>query len=111
MANSLKKRGQKIVKKFSRASLKASSESKEHIKENFISRLSHIENIRLLVLEWSLLVVALIMLAITQAFWFGNSYAEDAFTSGGTYTEATLGDVDSMNPLLRLRIVRKYLVN
>lgn len=99
MANSLKKRGQKIVKKFSRASLKASSESKEHIKENFISRLSHIENIRLLVLEWSLLVVALIMLAITQAFWFGNSYAEDAFTSGGTYTEATLGDVDSMNPL------------
>ena len=99
MANSLKKRGQKIVKKFSRASLKASSESKEHIKENFIGRLSHIANIRLLVLEWSLLVVALIMLAVTQAFWFGNLYAEDAFTSGGTYTEATLGDVDSMNPL------------
>ena len=36
MANSIRKRGQKIVQKFSRASLKASEESKEHIKENLI---------------------------------------------------------------------------
>ena len=99
MANKLKKRGQKLIKKFSKASLKASNESKEHIKENFIDRLSHIENIRLLVLEWALLVIALIMLAVTQAFWFGSSYAENVFTSGGTYTEATIGEVGSMNPL------------
>lgn len=99
MANKLKKRGQKLIKKFSKASLKASNESKEHIKENFIGRLSHIENIRLLVLEWALLVIALIMLAVTQAFWFGSSYAENVFTSGGTYTEATIGEVGSMNPL------------
>ena len=39
------------------------------------------------------------MLAITQAFWFGNSYAENTFTSGGTYTEATIGKVTSLNPL------------
>ncbi|MBQ3436553.1 hypothetical protein IJG26_01185 [Candidatus Saccharibacteria bacterium] len=99
MANSLKKRGQKIIRKFSKASIKAGTESKEHIKENFIARLSHVENIRLLILEWALLIIALIMLAITQAFWFGNSYAENVFTSGGTYTEATLGEVNSMNPL------------
>jgi len=68
MANNLKRRGQKILRKFSRASLKASEESKEHIKENLFERFSHIKDIRLLILEWSLLVAALIMLSITQAF-------------------------------------------
>ena len=99
MADSIKKRGQKFIRKFSRVSLKASSEGKEHIKENLIGRISHIENIRLLVLEWSLLVAALIMLAVTQSIWFRDTYSEDVFSSGGAYTEATLGDVSSLNPL------------
>ncbi|MBO7131942.1 hypothetical protein J6V85_01590 [Candidatus Saccharibacteria bacterium] len=99
MANFFKKSGQKIFNKFSRASLKAGEESKEHIKENLIDRFSHIENVRLLILEWGLLVLALMMLAATQSFWFGDSYAGNAFTTGGIYTEATIGDVNSMNPL------------
>ena len=99
MKNSAKKRGQKFIRRFSRASIKASEEGKEHIKENLIDRISHIANIRLLILEWSLLVGALMMLAFAQAFWFGNSYAENVFVNGGTYTEATLGDVKSLNPL------------
>lgn len=99
MANSLKKRGQKFLQKFSRASLKASEEGKEHIKENVVERVSHIKNVRLLIFEWGLLVFALIMLAAAQAFWFGDSYAEDTYTIGGTYTEATIGDVNSLNPL------------
>ena len=90
MGNSIKKSGQKFIQKFSRASLKASAESKEHIKENLIGRFSHIENIRLLILEWGLLVFALIMLAITQSIWFKDSYSEDVFSKGGTYTEATI---------------------
>lgn len=99
MGISLKKRGQKLVRRFSRASAKASEESRERIEENFIQRLSHIKNIRLLIFEWSLLVFALIMLAVTQAFWFSASYAEDTFIEGGSYTEATLGRVSSLNPL------------
>lgn len=99
MADSLKKRGQKFLRRFSRASIRAGEESKEHIKENLIGRVSHIQNIRLLILEWSLLVAALIMLAVTQAFWSGSSYASDVFVDGGSYTEATLGRVNSMNPL------------
>lgn len=99
MVNSIKKRGQKIARKFSKASLKASENSRKHIKEKFINRISHVENIRLLVFEWILMISALIVLAVAQAFWFGNSYAENAFTAGGTYTEATLGEVNSLNPL------------
>lgn len=99
MTNKLKKSGQRFVRKFSRVSIKASEESKEHIKENFIQRLSHIKNIRLLVLEWVLLVTALILLAIAQAFWSGESYAVDTYLEGGTYIEATIGRINSLNPL------------
>ena len=99
MVGNLKKSGQKFLKKFSQASIRASEEGKEHIKENLIQRVSHIRDIKLLILEWSLLVAALVMLAITQAFWFNSSYASDVFVDGGTYAEATIGQVNSMNPL------------
>lgn len=109
MKNSIKKRGQKFVRRFSRVSQKAGEEGKEHIKENLIGRFSHIMNIRLLILEWSLLVIALILLATTQAFWFGESYAMTVFTTGGNYTEATLGEVNSMNPLFATTSSEKVL--
>ena len=109
MVNSIKKRGQKYLRKFSRASVKASQEGKEHIRENFINRLSHIENIRLLIFEWGLLIFALIMLATTQAFWFRNSYAENVYSYGGTYIEATIGEINSMNPLFAVTDSEKAL--
>lgn len=99
MKNSIKKSGQKVFRKFSRVTVRASEEGKEHIKENLVERISHIKNIRLLIFEWCLLAFALIMLAVTQALWFGNSYAGNSFSEGGTYTEATIGDVNSLNPL------------
>ena len=99
MKNPLKKRGQKIIRRFSRASTKVGEESKEHVKENFVKRLSHIANIKILIFEWILLVTALIMLAVTQSFWFGNFHSKTAFVSGGTYTEGTIGKITSLNPL------------
>ena len=102
MANSLKKRGQKIVRKFSRISTKAREESKEHIKENLIARVSHIRDIKLLIAEWCLLAAGLVMLALTQAFWSSASYAQDVFVDGGSFTEATIGAVNSLNPLFAM---------
>ena len=99
MGTSFKKRGQKIARRFSRLSQRVEEEGKEHLRENFFDRISHIHNIRLLILEWGLLVSALIMLAITQAIWFNNSYSDIAFVDGGTYTEGTIGKVNSLNPL------------
>lgn len=109
MTNSVKKRGQKLIKKISRASIKAGEKSSERIRKNLIDRVSHIRNVRLLIFEWSLLVVAIIMLALTQAFWFGDSYAENVYTDGGTYSEATVGDVNSMNPLFAMTNSEKVL--
>ncbi len=99
MKNNLKKRGQKLFRRFSRLEEHVEEESKRHIKENIIDRLSHIKNIRLLILEWGLLVFALIMLGVTQAIWFKNSYSTNSFTNGGTFTEGTIGKINSLNPL------------
>lgn len=99
MAKSLKKSGQKLLRKFSQLTVEAGAKSSERIRRNFVDRLMNARNVRLLILEWCLLVSALIMLALTQAFWFGDSYAADTYTTGGTYTEATIGEVNSMNPL------------
>lgn len=99
MAKSIKKRGQKILRRFSRLSKQVEEDSREHIKENFIDRISHIQNIKILILEWFLLVSALIMFAITQAIWFDHSYSNNTFVGGGTYIEGTVGKVTSLNPL------------
>lgn len=109
MWTSSKKRGQKIRRRFSKFSKKTTDQTVEHIQENVIERVSHIRHIRLLILEWSLLVLAIIMLSITQAFWYVDSYRIDAWTEGGTYTEATLGKVSSLNPLFATTSSEKVL--
>lgn len=89
----------KLKTRIFRFSKTASATSREHVQENVVDRLSHIKNIRLLILEWVLLVLAITFLAVTQSFWYKESYAIDSWGKGGTYTEATLGKVNSLNPL------------
>ena len=94
-----KKSGRKIVKKISLFSKRVNQDGREHIRKNFLGHISHIKEVRLFVIEWFLLVSAIILLSITQAFWYLNSFAIETYTSGGTYTEATLGKINSLNPL------------
>ena len=91
--------GQKIARRLSRFSRRKGEEALEHVEENIIDRFSHIRRVRLLILEWSLLVIAILFLAITQAYWYSDSYATETYQAGGTYTEATIGEVKSLNPL------------
>lgn len=94
-----KKRGQKLAKKWAVFTERAKADSREHIQENLINRLPNARRVRLLILEWLLLIVIIISLALTQAFWYTQSYSVQAFVDGGTYIEATLGQVKSLNPL------------
>ena len=91
--------GQKIARKITHLSKKAGEGVVEHAQENIIDRFSHIRRVRLLILEWSLLVIAIIILSVTQAYWYSNSYATQTYKDGGTYTEATIGEINSLNPL------------
>lgn len=99
MKQTFKKRGQKIARKWEKFSEQAREDSREHIRENLISRLPNARRVRLLMLEWGLLVIVIISLALTQAFWYSQSYSVQAFVDGGTYIEATVGNINSLNPL------------
>jgi len=94
-----KKRGQKLAKRWENFSAQAKETSREHIQENLIERLPNARRVRLLILEWCLLIVVIVSLALTQAFWYKQSYATQAYVGGGSYTEATLGKVNTLNPL------------
>jgi len=99
MKKQLKKSGQKIVRRLSRAGRQAHEKSKVHVKEHFVARVGNVRHVRLWVLDWGLLVLAITLFAIVQTIWYHNSFKTTVFVAGGTYTEATLGQVNSMNPL------------
>ncbi len=99
MKKDAKKRGQKLAKRWEKFSEQAKESGREHIQENLIGRLPNARRVRLLILEWCLLIVVIVSLALTQAFWYSQSYSIQAFVGGGAYTEATLGRVNSLNPL------------
>ena len=99
MKHSAKRSGQKLTKRFFRFSRKVTEDSIEHVQENLVDRLPNAKHVRLLVLEWLLLVGIVIFLAVTQGIMYRNSYAVVTFGNGGTYTEATLGKINSLNPL------------
>lgn len=99
MKQTFKKRGQKFSKKWERFSAQAKESSREHLQENLISRLPNARQVRLLILEWGLLVIVVISLALTQLFWYNQSYTAQAYVDGGTYIEATVGNITTMNPL------------
>lgn len=104
-----KKSNVRLSKRLELMSKQAGSGGKEHIQENLINRLHNAKQVRLLMLEWILLVVVIISLALTQAFWYQQSYSTSAFVNGGVYTEATLGKVNSLNPLFATTSSEKVL--
>ena len=86
-------------KSLSRRANELGEKAGDHFSELFIRRLKNVKEVRLWVAEWVLLVLIVFILAILQIFWYDDSYNTVAFSRGGTYTEATLGEVKSMNPL------------
>ena len=73
MAKHIKKSGQKITQRISRLSRRTAIEGREHVKENLVKRISHVKGVKLLVVEWILLVTAIMLLAITQLLWYSDS--------------------------------------
>ena len=77
--------------------------------ERFLGRLENVHEVRLWVLEWALLVLVVFLLAVVQIMWYGDSYETVAFTDGGEFSEATLGKINSMNPLYAVTNSEKVL--
>ena len=90
---------EKVSRRVVNAANEFGEKAGKHFSERFVGRLSNIREVRIWVVEWALLVLVVFLLAITQNTWYGESFETEAFVQGGEYSEATLGNVNSMNPL------------
>jgi len=98
----LKKSGQskeKVGRRVVTAANEFGERASKHFDKRFVKRLPNVHEVRLWVAEWALLILVVFLLAVTQNIWYGESFETEAFVRGGEYSEATLGRVNSMNPL------------
>ncbi len=86
-------------KKFSRRVKKAEGVTVRHAHKFIINRLDNVRSVRRHIVEWLVLVGVMIFAVAAQFIWFQQSYTTTAAAAGGTYAEATLGGIDTLNPL------------
>lgn len=111
MRKSKKKSGRSRFsrKRFSTVYHESADKVGKHFSDNFISRIRNVHEVRLWVVEWVLLVLAVFLFSIVQIMWYDDSYKTEAFVKGGDYSEAVLGEVGSMNPLYAATSAEKTL--
>jgi peptide/nickel transport system substrate-binding protein len=86
-------------KKLSKRVKKAEGATMRHAHKFIVGRLDNMRDVRRHIIGWLALVGAMIVIVGVQLMWFQQSYQTKAATSGGTYAEASLGSIDTLNPL------------
>ncbi len=78
---------------------KAEGATLRHAHKFLVNRIDNIRGVRRHVIGWLLLVGIMIVAVGVQFSWFQQSYQTVAAARGGTYAEASLGPIDTLNPL------------
>lgn len=86
-------------KSFSKRVKKAEGATVRHAHKFILTRLDSIRSARRHIIIWLLLVGVIISAVGLQFMWFRQSYQAVAAADGGTYAEASLGPIDTLNPL------------
>jgi peptide/nickel transport system substrate-binding protein len=86
-------------KNFSKRVKKAEGATVRHAHKFILNRLDSIRSARRHIIVWLLLVGVIICAVGVQFMWFRQGYQATAADSGGTYAEASLGPIDTLNPL------------
>lgn len=86
-------------KKLSKRVKKAEGATMRHAHKFIVGRLDNMRDVRRHIIGWLVLVGVMIMIVGVQLVWFQQSYQTNAPTGGGTYAEASLGSIDTLNPL------------
>lgn len=86
-------------KRFSRRVKKAEGATMRHARKFIVTRLDNIRSVRRHIIGWLILVGAMIIAVGVQLMWFQESYRVVAPVKGGTYAEASLGPIDTLDPL------------
>lgn len=86
-------------KHLTRRAKKAEGATVRHAHKFIVGRIESIREVRRHIIGWLLLVTVLVAAVGIQLIWFQQSYQTVAAADGGTYAEATLGPVNTLNPL------------
>jgi peptide/nickel transport system substrate-binding protein len=86
-------------KRFSKRVKKAEGATMRHARRFITTRLDNIRNVRRHVIGWLTLVGVMILAVGIQFMWFRDGYQTVAAAPGGTYAEAALGPIETLNPL------------
>ena len=86
-------------RRFSRRVKKAEGATMRHAHKFLVTRLDSIRSVRRHVIGWLVLVGVMIIAVALQFMWFQRGYQTTTPTSGGTYAEAVLGPIGTLNPL------------
>jgi peptide/nickel transport system substrate-binding protein len=86
-------------KKLSKRVKKAEGATVRHARKFILTRFDSILTVRRHIVAWLLLVGLMIGTVGLQFMWFQQNYQTKAPSEGGTYAEALLGPIDTLNPL------------
>lgn len=86
-------------KRFSKRVKKAEGATMRHARKFIVGRLDSMRSVRRHIIGWLIVVGVLLVLVALQIIWFQRSYQTTATAAGGTYAEASLGSIDTLNPL------------
>lgn len=78
---------------------KAEGATVRHARKFIVGRIESIREVRRHIIGWLLLVTVLVAAVGIQLVWFQKGYQTTAASDGGTYTEATLGPINTLDPL------------
>ncbi len=84
----------------SRRLKRAQTASMRHAKRFVVKRWSNVHQVRQRVVLWIIAMGVLIGAAGLQFMWYQSGYRTTTAANYGTYAEAVLGPVDTLNPLL-----------
>lgn len=86
-------------KKFSRRALRAENTTTRHAHKFVVGKLDSLRNVKQHVIAWLAIVGLLVAAVALQMFWYQQAYRTTAWKEGGTYAEAVIGPIATLNPL------------
>ena len=86
-------------KTFSKRALRAENTSTRHARKFVVGKLDSLRNVKQHVIAWLAILGVLIGAVALQMFWYQQAYRTMAWKDGGTYAEAVIGPIATLNPL------------
>ena len=84
---------------FSKRARKAETNTTKHAHKFVISKLDSLRNSKQHIILWLVLMGVLITAVALQMFWNQSVYRTTAWKEGGTYAEASIGTINTLDPL------------